>query len=174
MTVDERPGRQRGSARQLVLRLRDVDPDPADDVSFRPFQQDARHLAASEQDVVRPLDPRRVAALLDRLGHGEARDERELGVRGAARWPEEHGEEQRLPCDVLPPPAQAAAAGGLVLGDRDGALGQVGGAERILRRGARLAPEVRPAEAAAEQRLDDVSGEELVVIQHKECCATVG
>ena len=71
-------------------------------------------------------------------------------------------------------PAQAAAAACLVLGDRDGTLGQVGAAERILRRGARLAPEVGPAETAAKQPLDDVSGEELGLIQHKECCATVG
>jgi hypothetical protein len=105
--------------------------------------------------------------LLDRFGDCEARDEGELLGRRLGRRAEEHRDEERAAGDVLPPSPLASAAGGLVVCHGNGALGKIGAAEQVLGRAAGPAPEIRPAEAAAEERLDALRGEELVVIHHE-------
>ena len=110
-----RAGRARRSPRRATPPA-DVDPDPEHDALAR-LGEDPRHLAAVDQHVVRVLD-RRLRA--DRRRDGVRRDESQLGpARDRLRRIQRDREHEAR---VDPRPAQATAARGLALGERDGAV----------------------------------------------------
>jgi hypothetical protein len=80
-----------------------VDAEPHDHVvdlvaAERALHQRAPHLLAADEDVIRPLDPRVSAEVLDRVGQGEGRDERKDAQLGRT----ELGAEEHRDVEVHP------------------------------------------------------------------------
>ena len=149
-----------GSSAALV----DVQPDPEDHGVAARFGQHAGHLAAVDHDVVWPLDlsgePERV---LRGLRNGDSRD----GDSSAAERPPGglSTTEQRIavPGGGLPLASVAAAPLRLHVAYRHGPFWQIV-LEQLLRRLATLLVEVRPSEAAGEERLDSLGASESAVL----------
>ena len=114
--------------------------------------EDAGHLAAVDEDVVRLLDraPSPIAPATARGG-----DERQLRpARDGRRRPQDDREREPGAGLVDPDPAEPAAALGLVLGERHGAVRRVVGRELLRRRrlGRVVVRRVRSCRAAAAGR----------------------
>ena len=77
------------------------------------LDQDAAHLAALQQEIVRPLQPDAIPAGAGRRHAGGQAEER--------RRLQDYRSQQRRPLGGFPAAIAPAAAGRLVLGDHDGA-----------------------------------------------------
>jgi len=141
-----------GVRRQVVRAVVRIHADPDHDLAVSHLGQDAGELSALDHDVVRPPH-RRLGP--GRLGHRAGDDERErrqpLGRRPRVK---REREEQARAARARPRPAAAATAGRLLLAGRHAALGHAAG--QLLRRRARLVPDVGVAEGAAKKRDDSV------------------
>ena len=132
-----------------------VDADAEHHAALARFGEDARDLAAVDQEVVREshLGPD-VRHGGDGVRRGQAGDDRELGEpRGLDFRPEVDRGEHARPGRRVPGSAEPAAPGLLLLGDGDRALGCVR-RELTLGRLTALEVEVGTAEPAAKKRLD--------------------
>ena len=125
--------------------------DPEHDPAVAGLGEDARGLAAADQDVVRELDLGRQARhVRDRLCARLAGNERQLRKpsRLDGRFEQER-EEQAHSRRRQPAPAEPSAALGLLLGQRDRALGVLV-SEQPLRGGGDLGEDVRTPETPAQ------------------------
>lgn len=126
-------GEQRGrrqaarSDRELLGGGGDVDADADHDRVAGRLREDAGELTAADEQVVRPLEARVEAGQhADAGGGGDAGDQRQpaaLRGRDPVR-PQQHGKGERGARRADPRSAHSAPAGGLLLGDQDGTLGE--------------------------------------------------
>jgi RNA polymerase sigma-70 factor, ECF subfamily len=136
-------------------RLADVHPDAEDDV-LGGLGQDPGDLLSVHENVVRMLD-RGLGA--DRAGHRFGGDEGELGPPHDRQLrPQYDREREAGSCLVHPYASKPTAPGGLVLGERDGAMQRVVCRHRLGRRGLGRV-QIRAAEASAQPGLNDLGHE---------------
>ena len=105
----------------------DVDANADHDGVAGRLREDAGELTAADEQVVRPLEARVEAGQHADAGGGrDAGDQRQpAALRGRDLLrPQQHGEGERGARRADPRTAHPAPAGGLLLGDQDGALGE--------------------------------------------------